>query len=77
MDRVDSFLELTKTSYNQIAQEYADHLLYELKGKPLDRALLNRCAEAVQPLGIAVDLGCGPGQIARYLHARGGSCHWH
>lgn len=68
---VDSFIDTTAASYSLIARTYADNLFDELKGKPLDRALLNRFAEAVQPLGVAVDLGCGPGQIARYLHERG------
>ena len=68
---MNSWLEQTRASYDSIAREYADTLFEELKGKPLDRALLNRFAEAVQPLGVAVDLGCGPGQIARYLHERG------
>lgn len=65
------FLATTAASYDQIAREYADNIFDELKDKPLDRALLNRFAEAVPPPGIAVDLGCGPGQIARYLHERG------
>lgn len=67
----NDFLKTTRDSYDSIAREYADNIFDELKGKPLDRALLNRFAEAVTPLGIAVDLGCGPGQIARYLHERG------
>lgn len=61
----------TAESYSRIARVYADNIFDELKYKPLDRALLNRFGEAVQPLGVAVDLGCGPGQIARYLHERG------
>ena len=68
---MNTWLEQTRESYDNIAREYAHNLFEELKGKPLDRALLNRFAEAVKPLGVAVDLGCGPGQIARYLHERG------
>lgn len=68
---MSDFLESTRDSYSQIAHAYADNIFDELKDKPLDRALLNRFAEEVQPLGVAVDLGCGPGQIARYLHERG------
>lgn len=66
-----NFLDSTGDSYTKIAHAYAENIFDELKDKPLDRALLNRFAEAVQPLGIAVDLGCGPGQVARYLHERG------
>src|SRR5581483_9633532 len=43
----------------------------ELADKPLDRALLDRFAERVRGAGLACDLGCGPGQVARYLHERG------
>ncbi len=68
---MNTWLEQTRASYDNIAREYADNLFEELEAKPLDRALLNRFAEAVKPLGVAVDLGCGPGQIARYLHERG------
>lgn len=68
---MNNFLDDTRASYDNIAQEYAEHIFEELEGKPLDRALLDRFAEMVKPLGIAVDMGCGPGQIARYLHARG------
>jgi SAM-dependent methyltransferase len=68
---LNDFFENTRTSYDHIAAEYAEHIFDELKDKPLDRALLDRFAEAVLPLGIAVDMGCGPGQIARYLSERG------
>ncbi len=68
---MNNFLDGVRKSYDNVAREYADNIFDELKDKPLDRALLNRFAEAVQPLGVAVDLGCGPGQIARYLHERG------
>lgn len=68
---MNDFLDRTRDSYTRIARVYAENIFDELKDKPLDRALLDRFAEAVRPLGIAVDLGCGPGQIARYLHERG------
>jgi SAM-dependent methyltransferase len=68
---LDDFIESTRSSYDILAQEYADRLFDELSSKPLDRALLNRFAEEVEPLGLAIDLGCGPGQVARYLHERG------
>lgn len=68
---MNNFLDTTRASYDAIARAYADNLFNELQGKPLDRALLNRFVEEVQPLGVAVDMGCGPGQIARYLYERG------
>ena len=58
-------------SYDRIAREYAARLFHELDQKPLDRALLDCFAEQVRGLGPVADLGCGPGQIGRYLHDRG------
>lgn len=43
----------------------------ELRHKPLDRQLLDRFAASVRDLGPACDIGCGPGHVAKYLHARG------
>lgn len=65
------FLDSTRDSYDNIASEYAEHIYDELKDKPLDRALLDRFAEMVKPSGTTADMGCGPGQIARYLRDRG------
>lgn len=58
-------------SYNRLAEEYAKRYFEELKHKPLDRKLLDRLAAECAGLGPVCDLGCGPGQIARYLHGRG------
>src|SRR4051794_29141951 len=58
-------------SYDRVAEEYARRIFGELEHKPLDRQLLDRFARAVQSLGSACDLGCGPGHVARYLHERG------
>ncbi|MBM3218880.1 MAG: hypothetical protein FJZ38_09390 [Candidatus Rokubacteria bacterium] len=58
-------------SYDAIADEYAQQYFDELDGKPFDRAWLDRFAESVKGRGRVCDLGCGPGQIARYLAARG------
>lgn len=43
----------------------------ELRHKPFDRALLDRFEEQVRHRGLACDLGCGPGHIARYLQEQG------
>jgi SAM-dependent methyltransferase len=58
-------------SYDRIAAAYAAAMSDELDHKPFDRAILNRFAQAVSPLGMACDLGCGPGQVARYLTGGG------
>jgi SAM-dependent methyltransferase len=55
------------TSYDAAAKAYTEHLKDELEGKPLDRHLLNRFAEATRGRGMVLDLGCGPGHIAAYL----------
>jgi SAM-dependent methyltransferase len=59
------------SGYDLAADEYARRIYDELQHKPLDCRLLDRFAESVRRDGIACDLGCGPGQIARYLHRRG------
>lgn len=60
-----------RKSYDSAAGAYAEHLVSELDGKPLDRHLLNRFAEQTRGRGLVADLGCGPGHISRYLHDQG------
>jgi ubiquinone/menaquinone biosynthesis C-methylase UbiE len=60
-----------QSSYDRVADEYARRIYDELHHKPLDCQLLDRFAESVRKAGIACDLGCGPGHIARYLHDHG------
>jgi len=61
-----------RESYNRVAPAYAEALFSELEHKPLDRALLDAFAEAVRGRGSpVVDVGCGPGHVARYLRERG------
>ena len=61
----------TQDSYDRIAGEYARQIYHELDGKPLDRAILDRFAARLLGLGVVCDMGCGPGQIGRYLADRG------
>jgi uncharacterized protein YceH (UPF0502 family) len=56
--------------YDRLAEPYAVALSDELAGKPFDRWLLDRLAEAAGG-GQGLDVGCGPGQIAGYLAERG------
>ena len=60
-----------RACYDAAARAYADHLAGELGGKPLDRHLLDRFAEAVRGRGRVADLGCGPGHVGAYLAERG------
>lgn len=61
----------TQTSYDRVAAEYAERFKDEMDDKPFDRDCLDRLAREVGDLGPICDLGCGPGQIARYLHRQG------
>ncbi len=59
-----------RAGYATVARAYRDQLSDELAGKPLDRAFLDAFAERCQG-GLIVDVGCGPGHVARYLAMRG------
>lgn len=58
-------------SYDRVAADYAEHFRDELAQKPFDRKVLDWLAERVGALGVICDMGCGPGQVARYLHEQG------
>ncbi len=60
-----------RASYDRVAAEYAERIAGELADKPFDRALLDRFADLVRPLGAVCDVGCGPGHVAAYLYTRG------
>lgn len=60
-----------KDSYDQIVEEYAEKNFHELDHKPKDRELLDRLVAEVNSLGPICDMGCGPGEVARYLKDRG------
>jgi SAM-dependent methyltransferase len=66
----DPRADALRTGYAGIARAYRDQLIDELAGKPLDRAFLEAFAERAGG-GLIVDVGCGPGQIARHLAGRG------
>lgn len=55
----------------RLRKEYAEKFFVELAHKPKDCELLDRFAAMTAGKGRVCDLGCGPGQIARYLHERG------
>jgi SAM-dependent methyltransferase len=60
-----------QNSYDQVAEAYARQFRDELDHKPFDRKMLDWLVEKVGQLGSICDLGCGPGQVARYLRDRG------
>jgi SAM-dependent methyltransferase len=62
-------------TYDRVAPAYADRFLDELDHKPFDRELLARFATDIGPGSSTdlplCDLGCGPGQIGRFLFEHG------
>lgn len=60
-----------KKSYDRVAKDYAEQFRGEMEKKPFDRKMLDWLIEKVGERGIICDMGCGPGQIARYLHDSG------
>ncbi|MFJ8085082.1 class I SAM-dependent DNA methyltransferase [Streptomyces sp. NPDC096205] len=65
------FLTATRTFYDTIAEDYADHFRSDLADRPLERALLAAYAELVTGPGPVADLGCGPGRVTARLAALG------
>jgi SAM-dependent methyltransferase len=68
---MNKILQNTQSSYDAVAPDYAEKFKDEMDDKPFDRDCLDRLAHEVGDLGPICDLGCGPGQIARYLHKQG------
>jgi SAM-dependent methyltransferase len=60
-----------QASYDRVAEEYARQFFGELAHKPFDRDLLTRFALRLRDAGPVCDLGCGPGQVARFLKEHG------
>src|ERR1700704_2599411 len=60
-----------ETSYDVVAAAYAAQFFDELSRKPFDRTLLDAFAADCVGRGTVLDVGCGPGHVARYLSERG------
>jgi SAM-dependent methyltransferase len=65
------FIQDTQNGYDAVSHEYAEKFKDEMDDKPFDRDCLDRLAREIGELGPICDMGCGPGQIARYLHRKG------
>jgi ubiquinone/menaquinone biosynthesis C-methylase UbiE len=63
--------ERVHAAYNATADAYADRFFDELRHKAFDRKMLDWLVQRVGTSGQICDLGCGPGQVARYLHSQG------
>ncbi|WP_374208087.1 MULTISPECIES: class I SAM-dependent methyltransferase [Streptomyces] len=71
MIETEDSLTATRTFYDAVADDYAEHFRDVIVRTPLERALLVAYAELVGPGGTVVDLGCGPGRVAAYLASLG------
>ena len=58
--------EALRSSYDAVADVYAQKFFDELSRKPFDRDLLARFAQRCPP-GLVLDIGCGPGHVGRFL----------
>lgn len=67
----DEFYSNTRSSYDTVAQHYADKFHDELSRKPFDRVMLEWLVERVGASGPICDIGCGPGQVAAYIKSLG------
>jgi ubiquinone/menaquinone biosynthesis C-methylase UbiE len=64
-----------KSSYDRVADRYAEEYFAELERKPFDRERLDEFAAAARSKGEVCEIGCGPGQVSRYLKDRGVNIH--
>ena len=63
-------LRNVRNTYDRVAADYAEQFKDELSHKPFDLRILDWLVEKAGA-GTLCDMGCGPGQIARYLADRG------
>lgn len=59
-----------EASYDRVSARYAEEFYRELARKPFDRELLDEFADWARGRGRVCEIGCGPGQVARYLKDR-------
>jgi SAM-dependent methyltransferase len=70
-ERDRDFLASTRTFYDAIAEDYADHFRDVIAAKPADLEELAAFAELVGEGGQVADLGCGPGRVTGHLASLG------
>jgi SAM-dependent methyltransferase/heme-degrading monooxygenase HmoA len=57
-------------AYDAVARDYAANIV-GVDRKPLDLAFLDQFVRLLDGRGPVLDIGCGPGDVTRYLHDRG------
>ncbi|WP_418958851.1 class I SAM-dependent DNA methyltransferase [Streptomyces tritici] len=69
----DSWLDDTRTSYDTVAESYADYVRGLLDETPEERAVMALFADEVRSNGDGpvADVGCGPGRITAHLAGLG------
>ncbi|WP_433054404.1 class I SAM-dependent DNA methyltransferase [Dactylosporangium sp. CS-033363] len=65
------WLKDTRTSYDTVAESYADLVRPALRQDPYLRAALALFADLVGPGAPVADIGCGPGHVTAHLHRLG------
>ena len=60
-------LSKIEIAYDTVAKEYAEAFSGEHEKKPMDREILRRFSREIGDRRPVWDLGCGPGQTAKYL----------
>jgi len=60
-----------RAAYDVAAEDYAEAFADDLLRLPVDRAVLDSVAERLGGSSPVLDLGCGPGQVGKYLTERG------
>jgi SAM-dependent methyltransferase len=63
--------ETVRAAYDTAAADYVAAFGDDLDQLPVDRSVLDDAVELRHGDGPLLDLGCGPGQVARYLADRG------
>lgn len=58
-------------AYTLTAEEYANKFFHEFDHKPFDRMMLKRFSDETNGKGLVCDMGCGPGEVAAFLHTLG------
>lgn len=62
---------LTRDSYDAVASDYVEQQVNQLYPDSLEFHLLNHFIQLIDTQKTVGDLGCGPGQVAAFLHEQG------